>query len=95
MLQRAASSACSWWWASHIRTKQSKWLEQSMMGRIGFVFVLMYNVQVYLLLHVWVFVDFARFDDEFGLCLLIHVHTCIVEHYRNCTNWKITPFSLF
>ncbi|KAL0431837.1 UNVERIFIED_CONTAM: Kinase-interacting protein 1 [Sesamum radiatum] len=31
MLQRAASNACSWWWASHIRTKQSKWLEQSMM----------------------------------------------------------------
>ncbi|WOG93883.1 hypothetical protein DCAR_0313171 [Daucus carota subsp. sativus] len=30
MLQRAASSAYSWWWASHIRTKQSKWLEQSM-----------------------------------------------------------------
>ncbi|KAL9152104.1 hypothetical protein ABFS82_11G097200 [Erythranthe guttata] len=30
MLQRAASNACSWWWASHIRTKQSKWLEQSM-----------------------------------------------------------------
>ncbi|EPS73303.1 hypothetical protein M569_01450, partial [Genlisea aurea] len=30
MLQRAASNACSWWWASHIRTKQSKWLEQSL-----------------------------------------------------------------
>ncbi|KAK1432420.1 hypothetical protein QVD17_09316 [Tagetes erecta] len=29
MLQRAASNAFSWWWASHIRTKQSKWLEQS------------------------------------------------------------------
>ncbi|KAL6582944.1 hypothetical protein OROMI_005022 [Orobanche minor] len=28
MLQRAASNAYSWWWASHIRTKQSKWLEQ-------------------------------------------------------------------
>ncbi|KAM5577043.1 protein NETWORKED 2D [Rosa sericea] len=27
MLQRAASNAYSWWWASHIRTKQSKWLE--------------------------------------------------------------------
>ncbi|KAL9673399.1 hypothetical protein QQ045_029656 [Rhodiola kirilowii] len=30
MLQRAASSAYSWWWASHIRTKQSKWLEQNL-----------------------------------------------------------------
>ncbi|KAK7321270.1 hypothetical protein VNO77_31750 [Canavalia gladiata] len=29
MLQRAASNAYSWWWASHIRTKQSKWLDQS------------------------------------------------------------------
>ena len=28
MLQRAASNAYSWWWASHIRTKQSKWLDQ-------------------------------------------------------------------
>ncbi|XP_020243877.1 protein NETWORKED 2A-like [Asparagus officinalis] len=26
MLQRAASNAYSWWWASHIRIKQSKWL---------------------------------------------------------------------
>ncbi|KAL8160418.1 hypothetical protein V2J09_001955 [Rumex salicifolius] len=30
MLQRAASNAYSWWVASHIRTKQSKWLEQSL-----------------------------------------------------------------
>ncbi|KAE9466237.1 hypothetical protein C3L33_01852, partial [Rhododendron williamsianum] len=30
MLQRAASNAYSWWWASHVRTKQSKWLEQSL-----------------------------------------------------------------
>ncbi|XP_055808826.1 kinase-interacting protein 1-like [Solanum dulcamara] len=30
MLQRAASNAYSWWAASHIRTKQSKWLEQSL-----------------------------------------------------------------
>lgn len=30
MLQRAASNAYSWWWAGHIRTKQSKWLEQSL-----------------------------------------------------------------
>ncbi|KAK8966328.1 hypothetical protein KSP40_PGU019513 [Platanthera guangdongensis] len=27
MLQRAASNAYSWWWASNIRTKQSKWLD--------------------------------------------------------------------
>ncbi|XP_078178514.1 protein NETWORKED 2A-like [Carex rostrata] len=30
MLQRAASSAYSWWWASHIRTKQSKWLDSNL-----------------------------------------------------------------
>lgn len=30
MLQRAASNAYSWWVASHIRTKQSKWLEQNL-----------------------------------------------------------------
>ncbi|KAL8151866.1 hypothetical protein V2J09_021674 [Rumex salicifolius] len=30
MLQRAASNAYSWWVAGHIRTKQSKWLEQSL-----------------------------------------------------------------
>ncbi|KAH1245156.1 Protein NETWORKED 2A [Glycine max] len=30
MLGRAATNAYSWWWASHIRTKQSKWLEQNM-----------------------------------------------------------------
>ncbi|KAL7175841.1 hypothetical protein ACSBR2_029427 [Camellia fascicularis] len=29
MLQRAARNAYSWWWASHIRTKQSKWLDQN------------------------------------------------------------------
>jgi len=34
MLHRAATSAYSWWWASHIRTKQSKWLEQSLQGII-------------------------------------------------------------
>ncbi|TYI01933.1 hypothetical protein ES332_A11G234100v1 [Gossypium tomentosum] len=30
MLQRAASNAYSWWCASHIRTKQSKWMEQNL-----------------------------------------------------------------
>ncbi|XP_022772448.1 protein NETWORKED 2A-like [Durio zibethinus] len=30
MLRKAASNAYSWWWASHIRTKQSKWLEQNL-----------------------------------------------------------------
>uniref|UniRef100_A0A2C9UQJ3 NAB domain-containing protein n=1 Tax=Manihot esculenta TaxID=3983 RepID=A0A2C9UQJ3_MANES len=30
MLQRAASNAYSWWWASHIRTKQSKWMDQNL-----------------------------------------------------------------
>ncbi|KAK8533815.1 hypothetical protein V6N13_028497 [Hibiscus sabdariffa] len=30
MLQRAASNAYSWWWAGHIRTKQSKWMEQNL-----------------------------------------------------------------
>ncbi|VAH25746.1 unnamed protein product [Triticum turgidum subsp. durum] len=30
MLQRAASNAYSWWWASHIRTTQSKWLDANL-----------------------------------------------------------------
>ncbi|XP_044510594.1 protein NETWORKED 2A [Mangifera indica] len=30
MLQKAARNAYTWWWASHIRTKQSKWLEQNL-----------------------------------------------------------------
>ncbi|XP_059641857.1 kinase-interacting protein 1-like [Cornus florida] len=30
MLQRAASNAYSWWWSSHVRTKQSKWLDQTL-----------------------------------------------------------------
>ncbi|GMI77272.1 hypothetical protein like AT1G58215 [Hibiscus trionum] len=29
VLQKAASHAYSWWWVSHLRTKQSKWLEQN------------------------------------------------------------------
>ncbi|KAE8695391.1 Detected protein of unknown function [Hibiscus syriacus] len=29
-LQKAASHAHSWWWVSHLRTKQSKWLEQNL-----------------------------------------------------------------
>jgi hypothetical protein len=34
MLQRAASNAYSWWWASHIRTTQSKWLDANLQGAI-------------------------------------------------------------
>ncbi|CAL9044125.1 protein NETWORKED 2D-like [Musa acuminata AAA Group] len=30
MLQRATSNVYSWWWASHIRTKQSKWLDEDL-----------------------------------------------------------------
>ncbi|XP_009421438.2 protein NETWORKED 2D-like [Musa acuminata AAA Group] len=30
MLRRAATNAYSWWWASHIRTKQSKWLDNNL-----------------------------------------------------------------
>ncbi|GJM92642.1 hypothetical protein PR202_ga09128 [Eleusine coracana subsp. coracana] len=30
MLRRAASNAYSWWWASHIRTTQSKWLDNNL-----------------------------------------------------------------
>ncbi|XP_071924461.1 protein NETWORKED 2A [Coffea arabica] len=30
MLHRAARNAYSWWWASHVRTKQSKWLDQNL-----------------------------------------------------------------
>lgn len=35
MLQRAASNAYSWWWASHIRTKQSKWLDNNLEGLVS------------------------------------------------------------
>jgi len=38
MLQRAASNAYSWWWASHIRTKQSKWMEQNLQGYLHSLF---------------------------------------------------------
>ncbi|TVU36732.1 hypothetical protein EJB05_18677 [Eragrostis curvula] len=30
MLRRAASNAYSWWWASHIRSTQSKWLDNNL-----------------------------------------------------------------
>ncbi|CAO2195174.1 unnamed protein product [Urochloa humidicola] len=30
MLRRAASNAYSWWWASHIRSTQSKWLDSNL-----------------------------------------------------------------
>ncbi|KAI3704397.1 hypothetical protein L1987_74616 [Smallanthus sonchifolius] len=30
MTERAAGNGYSWWWASHIRTKQTKWLEQNL-----------------------------------------------------------------
>lgn len=30
MLHRAANNAYSWWWASHIRTRQGKWLQQNL-----------------------------------------------------------------
>lgn len=30
MIEKATSNGYSWWWASHIRTKQSKWLEQNL-----------------------------------------------------------------
>jgi hypothetical protein len=45
MLQRAASSAYSWWWASHVRTKQSKWLDSNLQGLpfvYNFVFFLLF-----------------------------------------------------
>ncbi|RWW31329.1 hypothetical protein GW17_00004040 [Ensete ventricosum] len=36
MLQRAGSDGHSWWWASHIRTKQSKWLDGNLRGQSFF-----------------------------------------------------------
>ncbi|RRT75231.1 hypothetical protein B296_00003783 [Ensete ventricosum] len=33
MLRRATSNVCSWWWASHIRTKQSNWLDDDLHGQ--------------------------------------------------------------
>ena len=51
MLQRAASNAYSWWWASHIRTKQSRWLEENLKGmRVGF-FSLILSIWVFLSSH--------------------------------------------
>ncbi|CAM0957948.1 unnamed protein product [Alopecurus aequalis] len=44
MLQRAASNAYSWWWASHIRTRQSKWLDsnlQDMEDRVKSILLLL------------------------------------------------------
>lgn len=38
MLQRAASNACTWWWASQIRTRQSKWLDNDLQGQLFFLF---------------------------------------------------------
>jgi hypothetical protein len=35
MLQRAASNAYSWWWASHIRSTQSKWLDANLQGQLS------------------------------------------------------------
>ncbi|CAL9092006.1 unnamed protein product [Musa textilis] len=34
MLQRAESNRYSWWWASHIKTKQSKWLDSNLRGQL-------------------------------------------------------------
>jgi hypothetical protein len=44
MLQRAASNAYSWWWASHIRTKQSKWLDNHLQG---VTFISLYDFVLY------------------------------------------------
>ncbi|KAF3331670.1 putative leucine-rich repeat-containing protein [Carex littledalei] len=44
MLQRAASNAYSWWWASRIRTNQSKWLDgnlQEMNDRVTVILKLL------------------------------------------------------
>ncbi|KAJ4764139.1 Kinase interacting (KIP1-like) family protein [Rhynchospora pubera] len=44
MLQRAASNAYSWWWASRIRTNQSKWLDgnlQEMNERVSVILKLL------------------------------------------------------
>jgi hypothetical protein len=45
MLQRAASNAYSWWWVSHIRTKQSKWMEQNLQGSL-----LAYNIFILIII---------------------------------------------
>ncbi|CAL9099968.1 unnamed protein product [Musa acuminata var. zebrina] len=34
MLQRAENNRYSWWWASHIKTKQSKWLDSNLRGQL-------------------------------------------------------------
>lgn len=35
MIEKAAGNGYSWWWAGHIRTKQSKWLEQNLQDMEG------------------------------------------------------------
>ncbi|RRT43955.1 hypothetical protein B296_00031197 [Ensete ventricosum] len=60
MLQRAASNAYSWWWASHIRTKQSKWLDNSLQGQSVLLFVRCFCSCVCLLIF-FLFVGFLRF----------------------------------
>ena len=35
MIEKAAGNGYSWWWASHIRTRQSKWLEQNLQDMEG------------------------------------------------------------
>jgi hypothetical protein len=52
MLQRAASNAYSWWWASHIRTRQSKWLDSNLQGL--FVVLPMYLDFITSLTHLWI-----------------------------------------
>lgn len=46
MLHRAARNAYSWWWASHIRTKQSKWLDENLHGQ--FFISIIISIYVYL-----------------------------------------------
>lgn len=44
MLHRAANNAHSWWCASHIRTRQSKWLDQNLKGM--YIYVSLVSVHV-------------------------------------------------
>lgn len=57
MLQRAATNACSWWWASHVRTKQSKWLESSLQGKPYYSTFWQSEHDLYILIHLLDFPD--------------------------------------
>lgn len=68
MLQRAASNAYSWWWASHIRTKQSKWLETNLQG------MCIHNIDMLLLKLITFFFTISLLINRMRSCDYLHVN---------------------